>query len=194
MSGVPGVSVSLVRPFVSIVVPCRNEAAYIGQMLDSMLANAYPRDRLEVLIVDGMSDDGTRSVVADYASRYPVVQLLDNPKRTTPAALNVGISRARGSIIMRMDAHATYPANYIVDLVDCMERTGADSVGASWRTEPGDTTIMARAIAAAVAHPFGWATPSTASARAGSGTSTRCSAAPTGATCSSGWGRSTKIC
>src|SRR5438094_8477855 len=124
-------------------------------MLDSMLANAYPRDRLEVLIVDAMSADGTRSVVADYASRYPVVQLLDNPKRTTPAALNVGISRARGSIIMRMDAHATYPANYIADLVDCMERTGADSVGASWRTQPGDTTIMAGAIAAALAHPFG---------------------------------------
>src|SRR2546426_11417218 len=56
---------------------------------------------------------------------------------------------------MRMDAHAAYPTNYIADLVDCMERTGADSVGASWRTEPGDTTIMARAIAAAVAHPFG---------------------------------------
>ncbi len=155
MSSVTRASGSVVQPFVSIVVPCRNEAAYIGPMLDSMLANAYPRDRLEVLIVDGMSDDGTRSVVADYASRYAVVHMLDNPKRTTPAALNVGISRARGSIIMRMDAHATYPANYIVDLVDCMERTGADSVGASWRTAPGDTTIMARAIAAAVAHPFG---------------------------------------
>jgi hypothetical protein len=56
---------------------------------------------------------------------------------------------------MRMDAHASYPPNYIADLVDCMERTGADSVGASWRTQPGHTTIVARAIAAALAHPFG---------------------------------------
>ena len=155
MSSVTRASGSVVRPFVSIVVPCRNEAAYIGPMLDSMLANEYPRDRLEVLIVDGMSDDGTRAVITDYASRYPMIQLLDNPERTTPHALNLGIARARGRIIMRMDAHAAYPTNYIADLVDCMERTGADSVGASWRTQPGDTTIMAGAIAAALAHPFG---------------------------------------
>jgi len=154
MSGVPGVSVTLVRPFVSIVVPCRNEAAYIGHMLDSMLANPYPRDRLEVLIVDGMSDDGTREMIAEYARCHPEIRLIDNPKRTTPHALNLGISRARGRIIMRMDVHAAYPPNYIADLVDCMERTGADSVGASWRTQPGDATVMAGAIAAALGHPF----------------------------------------
>src|SRR5213593_3464626 len=79
-------------PFVSIVVPCRNEAEYVRPLLDSILANEYPRDRLEVLIVDGMSDDGTRAVVAGYASRYPVIRLLDNPKRITPCALNLGIS------------------------------------------------------------------------------------------------------
>src|SRR5256884_1083491 len=101
------------------------------------------------------SDLGPRAVITDYASRYPMIQLLDNPERTTPHALNLGIARARGRIIMRMDAHAAYPTNYIADLVDCMERTGADSVGASWRTQPGDTTIMAGAIAAALAHPFG---------------------------------------
>src|SRR5438034_6116099 len=76
------------RPFASIVVPCRNEAEYIGPVLDSILANDYPHDRLEVLIVDGMSDDGTRAVVADYAGRHPVIRLLDNRKRTTPCALN----------------------------------------------------------------------------------------------------------
>src|SRR5438128_6037178 len=86
-----------VPPFVSVVVACRNEAAFVDRMLDSVLANEYPRDRLEVLIVDGMSDDGTRSVLADYASRYPVVQVRDNPKRTTPHALSLGISPARGA-------------------------------------------------------------------------------------------------
>ncbi|HEV2750288.1 MAG TPA: glycosyltransferase family 2 protein [Gemmatimonadales bacterium] len=139
----------------SIVVPCRNEVEYIGPMLESMLANDYPRDRLEVLIVDGRSDDGTRAVIAEYAGHYPVIRLLDNPKRTTPHALNLGIARARGSIIMRMDAHAVYPPNYIAGLVECMERTGADVVGASWRTEPGEATTMAAAIAAVLAHPFG---------------------------------------
>src|SRR5690242_4161593 len=102
-SGVTAVSAggSLARPFVSIVVPCRNEAEYIEQMLDSMLANEYPRDRLEVLIVDGISDDGTREVIAEYAKRHPEIQVIDNPKRTTPHALNLGIARARGRIIMR---------------------------------------------------------------------------------------------
>src|SRR5260370_16554657 len=81
--------------------------------------------------------------------------MLDTPERTTQHALNSGIARARGRIIMRMDAHAAYPPNYIADLVDCMERTGADSVGALWRTQPGGTTIMAGPTPAALAHPFG---------------------------------------
>ena len=143
------------RPLVSIVVPCRNEADYIRPLLDSILANDYPRARLEVLVVDGLSDDGTRAVVADYARRYPMIHVLDNPKRTTPHALNLGITRARGAIIMRMDAHAVYPPNYVADLVDWLERTGADYVGGAWVTLPADGTPTARAIAAVLAHPFG---------------------------------------
>jgi glycosyltransferase involved in cell wall biosynthesis len=150
-----GAATSGLRPFVSVVVPCRNEAPYIEAMLDSLLANTYPRDRLEVLIVDGMSDDGTRAAIEDYAKRHPMIRLIDNPDRTTPRALNRGIAGARGSIIMRMDAHATYPPNYVTDLVAGMERTGADCVGAAWRTQPGNGTIIAQAIAAALAHPFG---------------------------------------
>ncbi len=143
------------RPLVSIVVPCRNEAEYIRPLLDSVLANNYPQDRLEVLVVDGLSDDGTRAVVADYARRHPMIQVLDNPKRTAPHALNLGITRARGAIIMRMDAHAHYPPNYVADLVDWLERTGADYVGGAWVTLPADGTPTARAIAAVLAHPFG---------------------------------------
>lgn len=145
----------MTQPFVSIVVPCRTEVAHIRRMLDSMLANEYPRNRLEVLIVDGLSDDGTRAVIAEYTARYPWIRLLDNRRATTPHALNLGIAQARGSIIMRMDVHACYPPNYIAGLVDCMERTGADSVGASWQTQPGNDTIIARAIAAVMAHPLG---------------------------------------
>lgn len=143
------------RPFVSIVIPCRNEAAYVRQLLDSILANDYPRDRLEVLIVDGMSDDGTRAVITEYASRHPVIRLLDNPKRVTPSALNLGIAGARGTIIMRLDAHANCPPDYVANLVEWLERTGAEYIGGAWVTLPGDTTPTARAIAAVLAHPFG---------------------------------------
>src|SRR5882672_9514409 len=145
----------MTRPLVSIVVPCRNEGAHIQGMLDSVLANEYPRPLLEVLVVDGMSDDGTRAIVAEYADRHPFIRLLDNPQRITPCALNLGISRARGEVILRMDAHARYPPNYVADLVGWLERTGADYVGGAWVTLPADETPRARAIAAVLAHPFG---------------------------------------
>ena len=79
------------RPLVSIVIPCRNERAYIAACLDSILAGDYPRDRLEILVADGQSDDGTREILARYAAGYGCITLLDNPKRNTPAALNVAI-------------------------------------------------------------------------------------------------------
>ncbi len=147
------------RPFVSIVVPCRNEAEYIGPLLDSILANDYPHDRLEVLVVAGMSADGTREAVAPYAERHPSIRLLDNPRRITPCALNLGISQAGGAIIFRMDAHDRYPMNYIGDLVAWLERTGADHVGGVRVTLPADGTAVARAIALALAHPFAVGSP-----------------------------------
>jgi glycosyltransferase involved in cell wall biosynthesis len=143
------------RPRVSIVIPCRNEREHVIPCLDSILAGDFPLDNLEVLVVDGMSDDGTRAVIEQYTECHPVIRLVSNPKRTTPSALNIGISQARGTIIMRMDAHAQYPPNYVTDLVAWLERSGADNVGGACVTLAGDSTSMARAIAAALTHPFG---------------------------------------
>jgi glycosyltransferase involved in cell wall biosynthesis len=143
------------RPIVSVIVPCRNERRYIAQCLDSILSTKYPLDRLEVLVVDGRSDDGTRSIVEGYASRHSVVQLLDNPRRITPTALNIGIRAAAGEIVLRMDAHVFYPADYIPRLVAALEETGADNVGGILLTLPADLRPMSQAIAAGLAHPFG---------------------------------------
>ena len=142
-------------PLVSVIVPCRNERRYIIACLESIRSNDYPADRLEVLVVDGRSDDGTRELLQDYSERWPGVQWLDNQARTAPAALNVGIQRSRGDVVMRMDAHCHYPKNYISVLVGWLERSGADNVGGAWRTLPGAGTPVARAIAAALSHPFG---------------------------------------
>jgi glycosyltransferase involved in cell wall biosynthesis len=142
-------------PLVSILIPCRNEREHIIPCLDSILASDFPLDDLEVLVVDGMSEDGTRAIIERYTERHSRVRLLHNAKRITPSALNIGISEARGAIIMRMDAHAQYPPNYIRELVGWLERTGADNVGGAWLTLPGDATATARAIAVALAHPFG---------------------------------------
>lgn len=139
----------------TVIVPCRNERRYIASCLDSILATAYPADRIEVLVVDGASDDGTRDVVRAYAAREPRVRLLDNPRRSAPAALNIGIRAARGEIIARMDAHVVYPPQYLPVLVDALLETGADNVGCPIVTLPADESPTARAIACALSHPFG---------------------------------------
>ncbi len=143
------------RPLVSVVVPCRNERRYIGPCLDALLAMDYPHDRLEILVVDGMSDDGTREVLAEYSARHPIVRVLDNPRRVTPNALNIGVAGSRGDVIMPIGAHNSSPPHYISRLVQCLEETGADNVGGILTTEPGGPGCAARAIAVAMAHPFG---------------------------------------
>lgn len=143
------------HPFVTVLVPCRCERQHIEACLDSVLASDYPRDRFEVLVVDGMSDDGTREIVEQYAARHPIIRLVDNPKKITPVALNIGIRAARGAIVLRMDAHVSYPPAYISRLVAALLETDADNVGAVLETTPTNDTPMARAIAVALAHPLG---------------------------------------
>lgn len=142
-------------PRVSVVIPCRNERAYIGPCLDSLLAGDYPADRLEVLVVDGASDDGTRGVLAERASREPRLRVVDNPARITPVALNLGIRAATGDVVVRMDAHSAYPPDYLRRLVEWQAATGADNVGGTCRTLPSGDGAVPRAIAVALAHPFG---------------------------------------
>lgn len=147
----PGVAL----PFVSVVVPCRNEEAYIAACLDSILAGDYPDDRLEILVADGQSSDGTREILSRYAAAHPPVILLDNPRRSAPAALNVAIRAASGEIIIRMDAHVLYPPDYVRRLVAGLEESGADNVGGVLETIAADNTATARAIALGLSHPFG---------------------------------------
>jgi GT2 family glycosyltransferase len=140
---------------VSVIVPCRNEERFIGRCLDSIIASTYPKSHLEVLVADGRSEDRTREIVAEYAAQYPWIRLLDNHGRIAPTALNAGIRDARGDLIVRMDAHAVYPPEYLTQLVTAIEETGADNVGGRLVTLPGDSSLTARAIARAVSHPFG---------------------------------------
>jgi len=142
-------------PTVTVLVPCRNEVRHIVECLDSLLAQDLPPDRCEVMVVDGMSDDGTRELVRDHAARHPRVRLVDNLPRTTPAALNTGIREARGDVIVRADAHVLYPRDYARRLVAALEETGADNVGGVLATIPANDGPVARAIAVAMAHPLG---------------------------------------
>ena len=142
-------------PVVSVLVPCRNEEKRIASCLDSILACDYPGDRMEILVVDGMSEDGTREIVKRYASRYSFVRLLDNPKKHIPAAFNIGIRNATGDTIILMSAHSTCEPCYLRVCVTYQEKYGAENVGGISRVLPGANTTAAKAIVLALRHRFG---------------------------------------
>lgn len=140
---------------VSIIIPCLNEQDYIAKCLDSVIANDYSNDFLEVIVIDGMSTDRTREIIHQYQDKYRFVRLLDNPKRTAPSALNIGIKNATGDIVIRMDAHTTYSRNYVSKCVETLKEFNADNVGGVIRTLPGKNTFIAKLIALSIGHPFG---------------------------------------
>ncbi len=142
-------------PFVSVVVPCRNEERHIARCLESILANDYPKERMEILVLDGMSEDRTREIVASYAERFPWIRLVDNPQKHIPAAMNLGIQNARGERILKMDAHSTYQPEYISRCVQYQDEYNAENVGGVWKMVPGADTRMAKAIVLGLGHRFG---------------------------------------
>lgn len=142
-------------PLVSIVIPCLNEEAVVAKCLDSLLANDYPKEKLEVWVVDGMSKDRTRAIVEEFNRRFSFIRLIDNPQLTQQSGLNLGIEHAQGDIIIRMDAHCSFSSNYISQCVRYLMESGADNVGGRLITVPRANTLRGRAIAIAMSEPFG---------------------------------------
>jgi len=142
-------------PFVSIIIPSRNEKKFIGKCLDSIIAQYYPKDKIEVIVVDGMSEDKTREIIKKYVEHYSFIKMLNNPRKIVPAALNIGIQHAKGEIIIRMDAHTVYNNDYVQKCVEYLLKYNIDNVGGIWKTRPGEDSVIARSIAFALSHPFG---------------------------------------
>jgi len=142
------------KPFVTVIIPCRNEQNFIGKCLDSVLKSDYDQERIEILIADGMSDDQTRSVLKTFSDKHKCIRVFDNPEKIVPTALNTGIRAARGEVVIRMDAHNIYPEDYISKCVEYLLKYEVDNVGGIWITMPGGGTAVARMIALALSHPF----------------------------------------
>lgn len=142
-------------PFVSVIVPCRNEEKFIGMCVNSIVENGYPQDRLEVLVVDGLSEDATQTILAECIHRYPCIRVLKNEKRITSAARNVGVQHARGNLIMIVDAHATLEKDAISQCVRYSREYGADNVGGILKVHPRNDGLMAEAIVRSISNPFG---------------------------------------
>lgn len=145
----------LTLPFLSIILPIRNEEKYIEKTLRSVFAQTYPRKQLEILIVDGMSSDSTREIIADLAEAHPEfsLTLLDNPGRIVPCAMNIALARARGEIIVRVDGHCEIAPDYLAQCVSILMEEAVDGVGGPIETIGEDT--LSTAIAFAMSSSFG---------------------------------------
>lgn len=143
-------------PEASVVIPCRNEAAHVLRAIDSVLASEYPREKLELIVVDGMSTDGTRELLRDAASRHPGLRVLDNPAMTAPAAMNIGIRASRHAVIVRLDAHSEYPPDYIPRCVGLLRSSpGLGNAGGRLVPVPNGSTPWAKAVSYVTSHRFG---------------------------------------
>lgn len=140
-------------PLVTLILPVRNEASYIRQTLDSVFAQDYPADSLQIIVADGLSTDATRQIVAEYQAVYPNLALIDNPGRIVPTGLNRAIRQARGEVVIRVDGHCVIAHDYVSRCVAHILEDPVDAVGGS--VETIGETGLARAIALAMSSPFG---------------------------------------
>ena len=133
---------------VSVIAPCRNEAAYIDAFCDSALAQRLPAGwRMELLVADGQSDDGTRARLQARALADARLQAIDNFGQIVSTGLNACLRRARGEVIVRMDIHTRFAPDYVAECLAALRRSGADNVGGPWVAQ--GQGAMAQAIAAA---------------------------------------------
>ena len=139
----------------SVICPIYNEEKYIGNCIESIIRQDFPKDDMEILFVDGMSTDRTREIVEQYAASLPYIRLVDNPKRIVPSAMNIGIRASKGDIIIRLDAHAIFPDNYFSELVRNLINLKADNVGGVCRTLPINDSIVCQSIASVLSSRFG---------------------------------------
>ncbi len=152
LAGLSAQPVNSGAPAVSLVVAMYNEAGHIRTCLDSLVSQDYPGDKIEILVVDGNSTDSSREVVRSYQKNHPNVRLLDNPRRITPVAFNVGIAAASGDYIGIISAHSVLAGDYVRECVRHLGQTGADHVG-GLMTAVGVGRV-AQAIAESTNSPF----------------------------------------
>jgi glycosyltransferase involved in cell wall biosynthesis len=141
-------------PFVTIIMPVRNEADFIERAIRSIIGNDYPAEKMEILVVDGMSDDGTREIVARLAKADGRIIMLDNPKRIAAPAMNIGLKAARGDLFIRIDGHVEIPSDFITKSIRCLHEHPEAWVAGGYIKTTSDSYI-GQAIGTAMQSPIG---------------------------------------
>lgn len=142
-------------PKVSVIIPARNEEKFIEKCIESFLTCDYPGELIEVIVVDGMSDDRTREIVGEISRRDDRVLLIDNERKITPVAMNLGVKTSKGDYIFFSGAHSEIPSNYITKCIKHAIETGADNVGGVMKTEPRVRSAVGIAISKVLSSPLG---------------------------------------
>jgi len=140
---------------ISVIIPCRNEEKYIADCLDSVVKTDYPKDCMEVFVIDGQSSDTTRKIVESYTKKFNFIHLMLNKNLTVPYAMNMGIKESRGNYIIRLDAHGVFPNNYFSELVNSSKKLDADNIGATWITDVKNKNPKTNAIKTVLCSKFG---------------------------------------
>ena len=142
------------QPFVSIVIPVRNEREFIADLIASIQTQDYPRDRIEIIVADGMSSDGTGDVLRALQANDTRIAVVDNPALIVSSGLNAAVTRSRGDIVIRIDGHTVIAPDFITENIALLEEhPEAWSVGGPIR-HTGRTTF-GKAAAVAMSHPLG---------------------------------------
>ncbi len=138
---------------ISVIIPMRNEEDYIAECLNSLIIQDYDKDLMQILVIDGASEDRSRMIVQEYIAKYPHISLHDNPRKITPVAMNLGIRQATGEIIIILGAHSHVAPDFVSKNVEHLEVTGADCVGGPIETI--GKNYQSKAISLAMSSPFG---------------------------------------
>lgn len=144
--------------YVSVIIPCRNEEKFIKGCIQSIVDFEIPEDlAVEIFVVDGLSTDQTVSIVNKMIEEYSdfKIQLITNEKIYASYAMNLGIKYAKGDYVLRLDAHAVYPKNYLKLCYETSKRTNADNVGGIVNTLPGSDKFQGKLVQALTTHKFG---------------------------------------
>ncbi len=141
--------------FVTIIIPTLNEERYLDRCVRSLMADPYPRDRLEILVVDGGSSDRTVEIATELSAEFPMIRVLHNPAKIQSAAFNLAMDQAdkRSTCLLRCDAHAEYAPGFVSHAVNALEETGAGVVGFS--AVPAAEGDFQRAVAFSQSTPVG---------------------------------------
>lgn len=139
----------------SIIIPCRNEEKYIADCLDSVINTDYPKECLEVFVIDGQSSDKTRKIIEEYTKNFNFFHLMINKNKTVPYAMNMGIKESSGVYIIRLDAHGVFPNDYFSKLVSWSKKLDADNIGAIWITDVKNNNPKTNAIKTVLTSKFG---------------------------------------